>query len=289
MEIMCECQCKNINALLVSFDFYKAFNSVEWDAIYVALEKFGFGKKYIEMVKIIYTDPLICASNNGYLSQFVEPTRATRQGCCFLPGIFNLIVELLGLGIRQNINIHGIEINKQQLKSGQYGDDLWTALIASQENLNEVLQELEMFSHFSGLVINPEKTVVLKLGPFRDTDAKFYTLKKLFWSPAKPIKILGIQIYPDWNVMHYKNYTKTLEKVKDILNSWKNRSLTIIGKITVINTLISTLYIHKFLALPSPSSEFFCEFKRIINEYLWKGKCRIAYNRLIQDYDNLGL
>ena len=151
LEVMHVCERKNINAVLISFDFFKAFDTVEWEAIFLALSKFGFGKKYIEMVKILFKDPLICAANNGFWSEFFSPQRGARQGCCFSPGIFNLVVELLGIGLRQNVNLKGIEVNGTNIRAGQFADDLWTTLIATKENIDIVLTELHEFGKMSGL------------------------------------------------------------------------------------------------------------------------------------------
>ena len=278
------------NAVLISFDFYKAFDSIEWESIYSALKSFGFGTKFIDMVQIIYTDPLICAYNNGFWSNFISPTRATRQGCCFSPGIFNLVVELLGLGIRQNKNIKGIDLNGQETKAGQYADDLWATLIADENNVNELLTEIINFGAFSGLVINAEKSHIMKLGPFRDTDAQFYTLKRLFWLPHYVI-ILGIQIHPNPDRLMKENFYDSLNKVEEIFKRWKDRSISIMGKITIVNSLVNTLFTHKLLALPSPPpDDFFRRYKSIIVDFLWdKKRPTIRYDKLIQDYNKLGL
>ena len=263
LESISFCQQNKVPGLLVSFNFHKAFDTVEWEAISLALEKFGFGKNYINMVKILYTDLQICAANNGYWTQFFNPTRATRQGCCYSPCILNLVVELLGLGIRQNTNIKGIQLNEtSKIKAGQFADDLWTILFASEDNLNEVLCELHSFGELSGLDINPEKSNLLCLGTFKDSEAKFYTLKQLFWSPG-PVKILGIYIDTDLENIFHKNYWELLDKAKVILSSWSKQSLTLMGKITIINSLVITLFIHKFLALPSPPDQFLVHTKEL--------------------------
>ena len=260
-EVMEHCETNRIDSMIVSFDFQKAFDTVEWEAIYLALEKFGFGKYFIEMIKIVYKDPLICASNNGFWTDFFNPSRATRQGCCLSPSIFNLIVELLGLGIRQNKKIEGIKINGEEIKSGQFADDLWTSLLAKQENLDQIIQEIEEFGKMSGLKLNYEKCAILKVGPWRDSEAKFYTLKRLFWSPTS-LKILGIQIYPDKQIMYHDNFIDMLDKVEDILKAWKFRNLTPLGKIRVVNDLVNSLFSHKFLALPTPPTTFFSLYKK---------------------------
>ena len=66
LEIMVTAKQQKKNVKLISFDFYKVFDSIEWEAIYVALREFGFEPVYTKMVKIIYTDLLVCAYNNGF-------------------------------------------------------------------------------------------------------------------------------------------------------------------------------------------------------------------------------
>ena len=163
----------------------------------------------------------------------------------------------MGIAIRNNQKIEGISFGEAgQIKSGQFVDDLWTSLKAKSSAVNAVLQELENFKEFSGLVTNPEKCAILRIGPWRDSEAKFYTMKHLFWSPDS-IRILGIKVYPSPTIMYHDNYIKTLEKMDNIINSWEHRNLTILGKITVVNSLINTIFLHIMLALPSPPECFF--------------------------------
>ena len=248
-EIMNHCDRLNIPGVIISFDFYKAFDTVEFKSLFKALEIFGFGEQFLKMVKVLFTNQLATVSNNGFWSDWFTPTWGTRQGCCFSPKIFILLVELLGIGIRKNDQITGIIIGNSELKAGQFADDLWTALLATSENINAVLTEIDRFSMFSGLKINSDKCKVLKIGPFKDSEAKFYTMKRLFWSPKKAsVHILGIHVTPDTNQLMSDNYLRTLKKAEDILESWSHRNLSLVGKITIVNTLVSSLFMHLFLA-----------------------------------------
>ena len=288
-EIMEHCQVKNIDALLISFDFAKAFDTIQWPAIRKAFQVSNFGDNFISMMNIPFQEPLVCASNNGYWSEFFSPTRGCRQGCCFSPLAFMQTVELLGAGIRQNPRIKGIIIGNEEIKAGQYADDLWASLLASPENINEMLSEIESFGDFSGLRLNTEKTNILRIGSFRDSDAEFYTIRKLYWSTG-PITILGIKIHPDVTLMMTENFHQLLVKIQDILGSWVHRNLTLIGRIIVVNSLVSTLFIHKMLALPTPDEEFFKRYKKSIMNFIWQGKIpKIRYEDLVQNYANLGL
>ena len=268
---------------MLSVDFEKAFDKIEISAN-------GVGTEFRDMLKILYKSPTTTVINNGFWSEWIHPTRGVRQGDPISSIIFVLAVEILGIKVRSNPKIEGIQMGgNREMLNVQYVDDAWFALKPTQENLNNIIQELDDFANFTGLNVNFEKTVAFKLGLLRDTDAKYYTLKKLYWTDGS-IKILGLYNNLDRNIMQELNYWKTLEKIKAILGLWANRSLSLIDKITVINSLIASLFIYKFMALPSPDDAFFDEYKRIILNFIWEHKLhRVKYSKLIQKYSDGGL
>ena len=118
---------------------------------------------------------------------------------------------------------------------------------------------------------------------------QFYTMKNLFWS-LKHIRILGKDIHPDPEVIYHENFHKLLPKAHDTMKCWSNRSLTVMGKIVVINHLVNSLFIHKLMALPTPRPSFFKQFRQMVTHFLWnESPPKIAYCKLVQDYSKLGL
>ena len=288
-QVMQYCEDQQVDAVLINYDFLNAFDMVEWEAIYLTLEAMNFGPVYISMVRTLLKNPIAYISNNGMWAEPIFLTRGCRQGCCYAPKIFVTVVELLGIAIRQNPEIRGITINTTKIKAGQFADDLWTTTEATPQSVNEILKELNKFQKYSGLRINPEKCAVLRLGPFRITQAKFYTMKQLFWSDG-PIRILGSQIFPDKKVMMQENYNMILNTVLTILEKWRKCDLTLFCKVTIVNTLINSLFVHKLTALPTPPDTFFVNYKRTILEFVWGNKpARLKYERLVQNYEHYGL
>ena len=97
-------------------------------------------------------------------------------------------------------------------------------------------------------------------------------------------------IFPHADTMHKENFDKLLGKVDCILNKWKNQNLTILGKITIINCLVNSLFTHKLYALPTPGNQFYKKYKEKIVQFIWNGKVpKIGYNKLVQDKNKLGL
>ena len=288
-ELIHQYQLKELPGVIISFDFRKAFDALEWKSMFIALEKFGFGQNYINMVKVLFNQPTSCVINNGYWSKWFEISRSCRQGCCLSPSIFTLTVEILSLAIRQNPQIKGLYLGDTEIKIRQYADDLWSALDPTSENINNMLSTLDHFAQFSGLVINLEKSAVIRIGSLRNSNAIYYTQRKLFWSDG-PVKILGIYVSTNWVEAYSSNFLNLLDTIRQICDTWSNRTLDLFGKVTVINTLIVPLFIHKFMALPSPPESFFKMYKSIILKFLWDNKPhRISYNKLVLGYDQLGI
>ena len=289
MNLLEYCNQTRHSAVVLSIDFEKAFDKLEWQAAEEALRLFNVGESFIKLVRILYTNPLSTVMNNGFWGNWFSPTRGCRQGDPFSSLIFITTAEILGLKLKANVNIRGVTMGRYEQLNSQYADDTWLALEPSAENINAVIEELTNFSRYSGLTINFEKSVAYKLGPLRDTDAKFYTLKPMLWSDG-PVKILGVYVHPNWNIMHELNYDDALKKIASILTKWSHRSLSLTGKITVINSLISSLLVNKFMAIPTPKMTFFNEYKRLITQFIWNNKIpRVRYNKLIQSYDRGGL
>ena len=57
------------DGLVISVDFEKCFDKIEHVAVYGALKLFGFGPKFIEMVRTTYKDFTVCIQNNGNFSE----------------------------------------------------------------------------------------------------------------------------------------------------------------------------------------------------------------------------
>ena len=78
------------------------------------------------------------------------------------------------------------------------------------------------------------------IGSLKYSDAEYYSGLSLKWSDG-PIHILGIDIHNNPDVTAKENYMEILEKVKTICSVWAKRSLSLLGKILVVNTLIVPL------------------------------------------------
>jgi len=118
---------------------------------------------------------------------------------------------------------------------------------------------------------------------------KFVSGKELKW-PKDKVKSLGLWISTDPELSASLNYNEKLEKVKEILRCWKYRRLTLLGKITVIKSLVVSQLVYLLSPLRS-NYRVLNEINDLLYTFLWNGKGDKIVKRkvMINDFGDGGL
>ena len=199
------------DGVICSIDFEKAFDKLEFQAIFGALEYFGYGPNLINMVKTTYTGFTASVQNNGFFSAKISIDRGVHQGGPNSSFLFLLCAELLAIKLRSNDNIQGIPVNDIEYLLGQYADDMDSYLQGTASTMRNFFQDLEWFRKLSGFSVNYDKTSVYRIGSLKDSDAVYYTEKKVKWT-NNLINILGVWVSHDQ--LAELNYSEILDKTK---------------------------------------------------------------------------
>ena len=182
---------ENIPGLLFFIDFEKAFDSLEWSFIVNSLRFFGFGSSIINWVKVLYCETESCVLNNGWSTNFFQTLRGVRQGYPLSPYLFILSAEVLAKAVRNNVNIKGISVDNNEIKTSQYADDTTLILDDSKEALAPALSLLEDFNKVSGLRLNNKKTEALWIGSSIGNEQRILPGRDFKWPKCK-VKTLGL-------------------------------------------------------------------------------------------------
>ena len=86
-------------------------------------QKMGIEGTYLNTVKAIYDKPTANITLNGERLKAFPLRSGTRQGCPLSPLLFNIVLEVLAIAIREEKEIKGIQIKKEG-KLSLFADDM---------------------------------------------------------------------------------------------------------------------------------------------------------------------
>ena len=101
--------------MILSIDAEKAFDKIQHPFL-KTLEKVGIEGTYFKIIKAIYEKPTANIILNGETLRDFSLRSGTRQGCPLSPLLFNIVLEVLAPPIRQQKEINGIKIGKDEVK-----------------------------------------------------------------------------------------------------------------------------------------------------------------------------
>ena len=198
---------------------------------------------------MFYTNISGCVINNGKTSTYFAVDGGVRQGDPFSPYLFVLAVEILAHMIQMNKNIKRLKIMNQMIKLLQYADDT-LEIVQDEISTKHFLQVIIDFGHISGLTLNMTKTEAVWLGVNRNQTDKPLNIR---W-PALPIKVLGVYFGYDRELCEKRNFRDKIDKAKQNINMWKQRDLSLIGRVQIIKTFITSLFQYSKSAVDIPET-----------------------------------
>ncbi len=267
------------DCLITFLDFEKAFDQLDWKFIEHTLTAFNFGSYFKNVVKTMYHGVTSCVMNNGYASEFFTIERGIRQGCPLSALLFILAAETLSINIIANSEIKGITVNDVEVKLTQLADDT-TLFLKDVESLLNCLETLNRFHLCSGLKLNLSKTEILKIGNPEN-------LNKVKVKLVTFARSLGITYYEDIERIIEENYSQKKQEIEKALNKWKLRNLTLLGKNTIIKTLIVPKLNHLISTVSTP--DWFIEsIQTLIFKFLWNNKPPKISNKVIINTADFG-
>ena len=107
---------KDNNHMIISVDAENAFDKVQHPFMIKTLSKVGVEEADLNIIKAIYEKPTANTILNGQKIKALPLRSGTRQRCLLSPLLFNIVLEVLATAIRQEKEIKGIHIGKEEVK-----------------------------------------------------------------------------------------------------------------------------------------------------------------------------
>ena len=136
--------------MIVSIDAEKAFDKIQHPFLIKTLSKVGIEGAFLNTIKAIYERPTANIILNGQKFRAFPLRSGTRQGCPLSPLLFNIVLEVLATAIRQEKEIKGIQIGKEEMKLSLFADDMIVYMENPIESTKKLLDLINEFGKTAG-------------------------------------------------------------------------------------------------------------------------------------------
>ncbi|XP_071694930.1 uncharacterized protein [Rutidosis leptorrhynchoides] len=247
---------KKKKSLIFKVDFEKAFDSLSWDFLLDMMNRMGFGIRWRKWIHACLKSASISILVNGSPTNEFLIERGVRQGDPLSPFLFLIAAEGLNLIVKRACRdglYKGVEvgIDKVGLSHLQFADDTIFIGEWQSQNFCNLVKILKCFENLSGLKINFHKSVLYGLG-VASIDIEGLASRVGCKVGDLPFIYLGLPVGK--NLSKEQSWKPMIEKFYLKLTNWKARSISYGGRLTLVNSVLSSLPLYYFSLFRAPMS-----------------------------------
>ena len=128
----------------------KAFDKIQHPFMIKTPQKGGIEGTFLNIIRGIYNRPTAnIILNGGKLKAFLLRS-GTKQGCPLLPLLFNIVLEVLAMAIKEEKEIKGIQIGKEEVKLSLFADDMILHIDNPKDATRKLLELINEFGKVAG-------------------------------------------------------------------------------------------------------------------------------------------
>ena len=152
---------KDKNHMIISIDAEKAFGKIQHPFMIKTLQKVGIEGTYLNIIKAVYDKATVNIILNGEKLKAFPLRSGTGQGCPLLPLLFNIVLEVLATAAREEKEIKGIQIGKEEVKLSLslFEDDMILYIENPKDATRKLLELINEFGKVAGYKVNAQKSL----------------------------------------------------------------------------------------------------------------------------------
>ena len=155
----------HVPSVVCKLDIEKAYDHVNWDALFYLLGRVGFGVKWRGWIKACITTVHFSIIVNGSLVGFLGSSCGLRQGDPLSPLLFVLIMEVLSrilkkteeCGLLSGFHVGPVNSIRVRISHMLFADDTILFCDASRDQLMSIRLALTCFQAVTSLKVNAEE------------------------------------------------------------------------------------------------------------------------------------
>jgi hypothetical protein len=144
--------------MIITLDAEKAFDKIPHPFMLKVLERSGIQGPYLNIVKAIHSELVANIKLNGEKLEAI-PLNQGLDKAAHSPYLLNIVLEVLARAIRQQKDVKGIQLGKEDVKLSLFADDMVVYLSDPKNPIRELLQLVNNFTKVAGYKNNSNKSV----------------------------------------------------------------------------------------------------------------------------------
>ena len=145
--------------MINSVDAEKSFDKIQHPFMIKTLQKMGIEETYLSIVKAIYDKPTANIALSGEKLKASPLRSGTRQGSPLSALLFNIVLEVLATGIREEKEIKEIQMGKEEVKLSLFADNMIQYIENPKDSIRKLLELIREFSKVAGYKISSQKSL----------------------------------------------------------------------------------------------------------------------------------
>ncbi|GKC40118.1 putative RNA-directed DNA polymerase, partial [Tanacetum coccineum] len=277
-------------------DIQKAYDTVDWGFLLTILKGFGFHEKMVHWIMECVSTASYSICINGNLHGYFKGKRGLRQGDPLSPYLFTLVMEVLTLMLQRRVMVSNTfsyhrYCDKLNLINLCFADDLFLFAYGDVDSTRVIKEGLDEFKIASGLIPSLPKSTAYFCNVLNHV--KISILNVLPFEEGRlPVKYLGVPLVS--SRLMVRDCKELVEKVKNRIHDWRNKSLSMAGRLQLIRSVIGSMHVFWASVFIIPNGVL-VDIEQCMRNFLWspgaslKGKAKVAWDVVCLPKDEGGL